>query len=280
MVDMIKKDDGDKGAGDSKSTTLEIDGKQYGVDDIKNLQAQQASATQKTQEVAAIKKHIDGLGLTVEEYVAESERVYGGVAELVRDGIIDEKLIAVPVVEDPNKGKGPAQPFDWGNMGGGGGNDVKPDAGSKAMESINTQLKGQNETIKQLQENNAMLLRVSIAGQIVRDNEDLSQADAEYIIDASTSDSSKSMSDHIAAYKDRRSKVNSDQEVKFAKKFGINIEEFNANQLKEQNAKGGAGGTFQGKKFMFGRRKKKGDDSVTPKNAMISFIDTVRRQEG
>ena len=273
MVDIVKEEP--KGAGDSKPVMLEIDGKQFGVDDVKNLQAQQASATQKTQEVAAIKKHIDGLGMTVDDYVSEAERVYGGVAELVRNGIIDEKLTAVPIAQDPIKQKDDTQPFDWGNMG--GGNDVKPDVSTKAMESINTQLKGQNETIKQLQENNAMLLRVSIAGQIVRDNEDLSQADAEYIIDASTSNPNKSMSDHIVAYKDRRSKVNSDQEAKFAEKYNINIEDFNANKLKEQDAKGGAGGTFKGKKFMFGRRKVEG--SVTPKKAMVEYMSSLGRKD-
>ena len=228
------------GAEDTKpAESLEIDGSTYTVDDVKNLKAQQASATQKTQEVAAVMKHINSLDMSVDDYVLESERVYGGVARLVRDGVIDEKLSVMRRV--PEKPPGDDQTFDWNNLSV-GGEKPKPNVGDAAMKSINDKMDSQNTTINQLQKNNAMLLRVAIASKMISEHDDLTQDDAQHIIDISTSDQSKKIHEHIDEYRGKRKKMTSDIEAEVVKKYNINVEEFNANQLREQDAKGGAGG--------------------------------------
>ena len=141
---------------------IEVEGKKYTADDIKNIRAQQASATQKTQEVAAIKKMVESLGMSVDQFVPEAQRVFESTANLVRDGIITEDL--QPVRRNVPK---PDIPYSDNNMGFNfqpqGYEQSKPNPADEALKGISQEMGGLKKQVSQLQEHNAMLLKMKIA---------------------------------------------------------------------------------------------------------------------
>jgi len=250
------------------SINVEIDGQERTLtgDDVRNLVAQQASATQKTQEVAAIKNIADKHDMTPQVFAEQVSDLLGQVARLQDKGIIDENGDIVEQTTQQETFVPENKTFDFGDTG------RQEFASAKTEQVVQAALKGINEKLaavessqQKMNDNNAMILQTQIERQIQADNPELSIQDASYIIDKAQDDMTKPLAQHIEDFKVTKKDYNTGQEKKYAEHFGVNLETFNANRLREQDAKGGGlAGLFKGKKFSF----KKGNNSIDPRQAL------------
>ena len=262
---------GESNATPATSINVDIDGKpkSFTVDDVKNLVSQQASATQKTQEVAAIVALAERHKIPVADLAQQVDGLFGRVTELMDKGILDEEgqLIErtpsppAPVIPDtPGFGFSP-DPSPPPIAGGGA-----EQAANAALESLKSDVKEMKEGYKKMESSTAMFLQDRIKGRILEINPEFSDRDAAHVLKKAQEDTSKTLEQHIEAHKTTKKDYETSQQEKYAKHFGINLPTFNENRLKEQDAKGGGfSGFFKGKKFSF---KKGGEDTVTPRKAM------------
>jgi len=264
------KPDGSNAA-PATSIDVDIDGKQksFTADDVKNLVSQQASATQKTQDVASIIALAERHKIPVAELAPQIDGLFGRVTELMDKGILDDEgqLIErtpsnpAPVIPDnTNFGFSP-EPSLSPIVGGGA-----EQAANAALESLKGEMKEMKEGYKKMENSTAMLLEGRIKGKILEANPEFSDRDAAHVLNKAQGDTSKTLEQHIETHKTTKTDYETSQREKFAKEFGIDLPTFNENRLKEQDAKGGGiGGFFKGKKFSF---KKGGEDTVDPRKAM------------
>jgi hypothetical protein len=279
-VDGVKEPDKSNAA---TSMTVDIDGQQksYTPDDIKNLVAQQASATQKTQDVADVLKLAAKHEIPVKEFANQIEGLFGRVSELMEKGIIDDngELIAqAPAIQAPVIPENPLP--DFGNMT---PQNTQATADSKLEQVVQAALKPMRDEVAKvkeenvrIKENSAMFLKSQVRGEIQKAHSELSDQDADYIIERSLNDTSIKLEEHIEKYKTTKKDYGISQAKFYAKEFGLvkdgaDFDKWNENRLREQDSKGGGfAGLFKGKKFSF----KKGEGSVTPRQAMEGSLKT------
>lgn len=251
------------------SMTMDIDGEQktFTPEDVKNLVAQQASATQKTQDVAAIIKLAAKHEIPVTDFANQVDGLFGRVSELMEKGIIDEngELIAskptpgAPVIPDN-------PPVDFGNI-----------ADAKLEQVVQAALKPMQDSVAKMQEgydkiqsNSAMFLKTQVRGEIQKAHDGLSDQDADNIIERSLNDTSKTLDQHIEKYKTTKKDYDTSQAEFYAKEYGLvkdgaDFNKWNENRLQEQDSKGGGfAGLVKGLKLSF----KKGEGNIDPRKAM------------
>ena len=259
-------------AAPATSIDVDIDGKQksFTADDVKNLVSQQASATQKTQDVASIIALAERHKIPVAELAPQIDGLFGRVTELMDKGILDDEgqLIErtpsapAPVIPDNNTNFGFSPEPSPSPIAGSG----PEQAAQAALESLKSDVKEMKEGYKKMESSTAMLLEGRVKGKILEANPEFSDRDAAHVLNKAQGDTSKTLEQHIEAHKTTKTDYETSQREKFAKEFGIDLPTFNENRLHEQDAKGGGfGGFFKGKKFSF---KKGGEDTVNPRKAM------------
>ena len=274
---------GDKGTKDAGK--IEVDGKDYSVEDVQNLVKQGVSATQKTQEVAGILAAAEKYGVDIETYLGQAEGAFGVMSQLITDKVIDEKgNIIKKKVEEPagDKLEGDVDLEKLFNLPGA---DTKGMKGEEKMEAIVAKVLGpQLDAIKTLTDRVAAvdktqgdMIRLNLEEKVMGKFPNLKPNDVSQVFGRAMEDRSKSLWDHAeAASKAKASDISALRE-EHAKEFGIDITKFDENKLKEQGAEGGAGALFKGKKFSF--EPKKGDeDTVKPGKAANEYIEKVVSQ--
>lgn len=253
------------------SLTIEVDGKQEVVtaDDVLNLRAQQASATQKTQTVAAIIQAAEKFGLSPEEYVAQADGAFGVMGNLIDGGVIDNtgnlvKQKALDVKDTDNKfAASAAQP---GN---------KTEERLAKLETLLQSIPGEIQTLRQDQ---TYVIRQDLQRQIQGKHPELTDDDVSRVFGTAMNDPKKaSVWQHAEDFAKQKTTSVADQRKQFAEEFGINLEQHDENLLRQKSPDGAAAHIVKGKKLSFNVTSKD-KDAITPLTAMREHLSQVNRQ--
>ena len=283
-----KIEEGSKSGEETKGAgKIEVDGKDYSIEDVQNLVKLGASATQKMQEVAGIKAAAEKYGVDIETYLGQAEGAFGVMSQLIADKVIDEKgdrIKTVPAKEPAKDDSDGGVDLDkLFNLPGGDTSGLK--GADKITAIIAKALGPQLDAMKQLGDRVAAvdktqgdMIRLNLEEKVTTKFPNLKSSDVSQVFGAAMQDRSKSLWEHAeAASKAKASDVNL-LRGEHAKEFGVNLEKFDENKLKEQEAGGGAGVLFKGKKFSF--NPKKGDEeTVSPRQAAAEYIERVSSSE-
>lgn len=251
----------DSGSNSNQTLSVEIDGaaKDFNVEDVKNLVSQQASATQKTQQVSAILKACEKFDLDPESFVGQAEGAFSVISDLIEKGLVDEQgtiLQKKQGSDDINFSKKTTDKnLDFSE--------------GKILDLVTKALKPLTEKLGVLEQDQTQLTRLRINDSIKSKFKNLEDKDISQLFAIANSDRSKTLVQHAEELSNKKVVDHSDLRKKFAKEFGVDLTDFDANKLAEQDADGGAGAMFKGKAFSF----KKGKDNVSPRKAMKDFFE-------
>ena len=253
-------DDPKKKPEETPKLVIEIDGesKEFTPDDVTNLVKQQASATQKTQAVASVLQACDKYGVDPDTYLNQAEGAFSVVTNLINEGIIDNegKLVKKEPDPKPKVEPPPDTPLKVGADA----------ATAKALEAIASKIDTIGSRIEKVEEGHSSLLQISIENQIKGKHPDFTSEDVSRVLGTAAADPTKDLWQHADTYSKAKTANESALEKKYAEKFGIDLEKFNA--LNQQDGRA-ASAVIEGKKISFDPRKK---DAISPKQAMKEFI--------
>lgn len=255
----------DKGG---QKLTVEIDGqkKEFTPDDVTNLINQQASATQKTQKVAAIMQACDKYGIEPDVYLGQAEGAFSVMSDLINKGIIDNEGKLIEKKPDPNIDPSPGTPSPGSPV------DEKTAAIiAKTLAPLTDTVKTIASRIDKMEDDQVSLLQMDIERQIKEKHPDFSQKEISHLLGVAASDRTKKKSlwDFAEDMKKEKAELASNYRAAHAKEFGVNLEDFDANKLDDQDGGGGAAAFVKGKKMTFKRGVK---DGISPKQATIEFM--------
>jgi DNA-binding transcriptional MerR regulator len=258
----------DGGSTEGKSTTVEIEGKSYTVDDVKNIIAQQGEATKASQTAAKALTAAARYNVDVDTYVQNSEASFALMQELIATGIIDEtgKILKK---ETPKPAADPAA-----NAG-----RVVPQIGkadtvaAEALTEFHAKFGSLEKEIERLREDNVGLMRLRLQDKLSEQYPDLDEEDIHKVMATAYKAGGKKPVAEVAKELSEAKKAWMDeQEVAWAKKHGLNLDEIKRRkEFIEAGPEGGAANLFSGKKFGF-QPKKGAKDIVQPKDAMAEFM--------
>jgi len=278
---IVKIEESDHSDKESKvAGKIEVDGKEYSAEDVKNILAQGATATQKAQEVAGVKAAAEKYGVDLETYMGQAEGAFGVMSELISAGIIDEKG---NVIKKEEKGTPIKEPEgdELAKLFGLPPGDTKVTGAAKIAEIVQRALAPQLGEITKLAERVAAvdktqgdMIRLNLEKEVGGKYPALKSHDISQVFARAMNDRSKSLWEHAEAVNAVRSAELASTRAIHAKEFGVDLTKFDENKLKEQEAGGGAGVIFKGKKFSF--NAKKGDEkAVNPRSAAIEYIERI-----
>lgn len=261
---------------------IEVDGKDYSVEDVQNLVKQGAAATQKTQEVAGILAAAEKYGVDIETYLGQAEGAFGVMSQLIADKVIDEKGNTIKVKTKETVESKSGEEVDLDKLFNLSAGDTKGLAGvdkvaaivAKALEPQLEGMKKLGERVAAVDKTQGDMIRLNLEEKVTTKFPNLKPSDVSQVFGSAMQDRTKSLWEHAEiASKAKASDVGALRE-EHAKEFGVNLEKFDENKLKEQKAGGGAGVMFEGKKFSF--NAKHGDkDAVTPAKAAAEYIESL-----
>ena len=262
--DPIKGDD--KVATPPAEVTIEVDGekKTYKAEDVQNLVSQQASATQKTQAAAPLLDAAEKYGIEPGDYVERSEGAFNTIVGLIDAGVLDSEGKVVKKEADVDK---PVKKVD---------DPVKPvgddSKASKELEETKTALEKLEERTKRVEDESVNLMRKNLEREVMKKHSELTKDDVSKLFGIAMANQNKDVWQHAEEFVEKKKEAGIVTRSEYAKEFGVDLKEFDANKIKEQDAKGGgAAGILGGRKLSF--RPKKGETgTVTPKQAMKEFL--------
>jgi len=259
-----------KGGGSSQSSEsakIEVDGKAYTADEVKNVLAAQATLTQKAQIASKLETATSRYNTDPDTYLHNAEASFAVVQELISKGIIDEtgKLIERKVEPSVT----PAAPVIPGIPAN------RADATAmKALEDFHSKFSKMEQDLARLREDNVGLMRLRISDQLAQKFPDLDEQDISRVIATAYSSGAQKPVMEVAEemVKSKKAWLESQEEA-WAKRYGLD-----ANELKErkrfieQGPEGGIGAFVSGKKVSF--QKGKADSNVvTPRQATKAFFE-------
>jgi hypothetical protein len=258
----------DNGSTSGKSTTVEIEGKSYTVDDVKNILAQQGEATKASQAAAKALTAASRYNVDVDTYVQNSEASFALMQELISNGIIDEtgKILKK---EAPK-----AAPVIPGAAGAAMSQVGKADGvAMEALTEFHKKFGSLEKEVERLREDNVGLMRLRLQDKLASQYPDLDEEDISKVMATAYQSGGKKPVGEVAKELSEAKKTwLAEQEVAWAKKHGLNLDEIKRRkEFIEAGPEGGAAALFSGKKFGFAH--KKGDTTtVSPKDAMAEFM--------
>jgi len=277
--------EGDHSGEESKAAgKVEVEGKEYSAEDVQNLINQGKTATQKAQEVAGILAAAEKYGVDPETYIAQAEGAFGVMTQLIADKVIDEKgnILKVDTKGTPVKkteegdddllkifGLSTEKTTDLK------GADKVAAIVAKALGPQLDEIKKLGERVAAVDKTQGDMIRLSLQEKVMGKFPVLKPSDVSQAFASAMNDRSKSLWEHAEALSNVKTAELAELRKAHAKEFGIDVEKFDENKLREQEAGGGAGVLFKGKKFSFS--PKAGDSNVVdPKKAAMEYIERVR----
>ncbi len=226
------------------------------VEQVTELVQGKATATQKSQEASELLQAAEKYGLDPKTYVEQAEGSFARFAELIQEGVIDEKGQIIKPVEPtiPKVGTSTIEP--------------RPSE-TKALEVTAKALSSLEDRMRNVEDDQTSMIRMDIEREIKRqypkfDSDDVSRLFGQAKVDR---DQGKQVSIWERAKELSERKLGSMTELRkeHAKEFGIDLEKWDErNALKEQGAKGGEAPFLVGKKVVF---NPKGKDEISPSQA-------------
>lgn len=273
-MDDVKKDvqdpnassGGDKGNKDEGGGKLVVkvgeEEKTFTAEDVTNLLNQQASATQQTQKVAALIDAAAKYSVDPEQYVQHAEGAFATMSSLVDAGVIDQQgnVIEKKTVEPPF---GDAPPK------------VKVDPAQAALATIQETLGTIAKRIERVEEDTNRTTQIELERTIQGKHPELDSGDVSRLLGIAMKAPEKGLWQHAEEMVGRKKEWKENIRKDYAKEFNVNLDEFDANKLREQGSDGGAAVVLGGRKLSF-NAKKSDPNTITPRQAMAEFLEKQR----
>lgn len=249
--------------------TIEIDGKPVTktADDIQSLIASQAAVTQKSQQVSDILAAAAKFNMTPQEFVNQAEGSFAVIQEAIDKGLIDNEGNVLDKKPTKSTEAAPVIP--------GAPHLQTPEitetlsAAQKALASI----QATEKRIENLERDQSHLFKMDLEKKIFEKHPALTQKDvSDVFVSAMNDPEKKGVWHHAETIATAKTAGMQSLREAHAQEFGVNLEEFDANKLKQQDSGGGAAGFAKGKKFSFRKGKRRSEDGVSPKQAMQEFL--------
>lgn len=267
---------GEPGKANDTLEQLNVDGKVVTTEDVKNLLDQQASLTQESQKIAALRDAATKYGMSPEDYVKQAEGTFGVIADLMKEGVIDEKGKPIKEKSDPNvagddstvKGDGHLQQQQQQT------HDPRLDT---LMGKIDSLIKHREDDRKDLDN----MLKFELRRDIMTKHSELDERDANVVLQKFDQNPHKSVWDHAKDIVEAKKDLLREEEERYAKKFGIDIEQYR--KRNEQNVQGdgdGVAAILGERKIAFKHRVKQlggPDSAMTPRQATEEFLKKQQR---
>ena len=239
------------------------------AEDVGNLLSREGELTQKSQQIAPIMDAANRFGMDPETFTTQSVGALSLVGELIEAGVIDEQgnrldtapLTPAPVIPDP------ALPA-------GADGDLLKAVLDKTETIVQNALAPMTEQMGRLEKENTNLLRLQVQGKLMADVPGIEEEDVGQIFGLAASDRTKGIMEHAKAFVDEKSAKEAAMRKKVAGELGVDLEEWEANQLMEQGSDGPAG-RYKGKSFRFKRTRRAGTDGeneADPLTAMTKHM--------
>lgn len=250
------------------------------TEDVKNLFDQHSDLTGKVEKLSGFTKALEKYGTDQDTYLNNAEAAFGVMSELVDKGLIDNKgnIIEKKAVGDPlvKKKEGDELSFDF-NLSDDKGNLDK--VAKLVAQVAGTKLADLSKQVENLSAGQAGLYRAQLKSAVQAKHSSLSDDDVSRLFGIASANPTKDLWAHAEEMVEGKEKTSEGDRKKYAKEFGVNLEEFDANKLNEQDSKGGAIGALKGKEFVFAPRARRlgKKDSVSPREAMVLHLKAVRK---
>jgi len=272
MSDQAKSGDpGDKGQGNT-GLEIEVDGEKKTVtaEDYMNLVNIQKSATTKFQSAAAAVQAAERYGVSVEDFINHAEGTMGAFSELVNQGIIDAtgKVVEKKSSSDDNDP----------NKGGPDLSKVTPEVVSllKKVDLVSSAIEEINKRTEGLERDQLRILQRDIHKELKGKHPELNDDDVRKVFGLARGDRNKTVWQHAEEVAGARKVEIKGTRETYAKEFGIDLKKFDANKIDEADPNyGSAALLVKGRKLSFGRRKGKGDDSMSPRQATEEYFKAL-----
>lgn len=251
---------------------IKVGEKEYSADDIQNLLSQSEAATQKSQQASAVLNAAEKYGLTPEDLLTQAEGAFSVMANLINDGVIDNQgnLVKKPEGEGKQASSGSNQ-IPPGSSQGGEGGQPPPGSSNSPDPSVQQALEAvqrMEQKIQDIDRAQSGLIRSTFADKLRSQYSNLGDEEIEKVFTNSMNDTTKSIWDHAQEISEGKSRREQDLRKKHAEEFGVDLEKFDENKLKEGGPGGGAAVVPEGKKVSF----TKGEKTVTPREAATEFL--------
>lgn len=250
-----------------QAAKIEIDGKVFGADDVKNLLAQQANLTQQSQVASKLTAATSRYNVDPDTYLQNAEASFALMNDLIQKGIIDEtgKIVEKQAPVQQQQSQFQQMPQQGG---------TRADATAmKALDDFHKRFGSMEKDLAQLREDNVNLMRLRIGDQLSQKFPDLDEQDISRVIaTAYNSERQRPVMEVAKEMMESKKQWLVAQEEKWAKDYGLNYEDLKKRkQFIEQGPEGGLGGMVAGKKLTF--NKGKDPNAVTPGQAAKAFFE-------
>ena len=252
------------------------------TEDVKSLFDEHSELKKEAEGVSTFNKTLEKYGTDQETYLTNAEAAFGVMSELIEKGLIDEKgnVIEKKAGGDPSKDKGDEDPLAFLNF-----DKNETDKGDKVAllvaKVVETKLGSLAKKVDDLSSGQAGLYRAQLKFAVQGKYSSFSDDDVSKLFGIASANPAKDLWAHAEEMARGKDVTSKGEREKYAKEFGVNLEEFNQNKLNEQSADGGSIPALEGKKLVFGPRAKRlgTKDSVTPREAMILHMKAVHKKE-
>lgn len=270
------------GVGEGKNPndgSLQIGDKVYTAKDVENLVNREAALTQESQKVAVLRNAAEKYNVSVEDYVKNAEGAFGVTTRLMETGVIDEKG---QLIKDQPDGKDKNNPTFKGDGQGDGENQViadsRIDTVLSALSDINKRLDNELPALRQDADN---VMKLGLRRDIMSAHSELDEKDAVAVLERFERNPRKDVWEHAKDYVEDKQVYERDQEERYAKRFGVDIEQYR--KRNEQNVQGegdGAAASLGERKLAFKHRAGfvGKDKAITPREAMEAHISKKLRR--
>jgi hypothetical protein len=259
----------EKNVSPTNATELKIGDKVVTAKDVENLLNQQASLTQESQKVAALRSVADKYGVNIDTYVKNAEGAIAIASKLMEEGVLDEHGNLVKKEEGKQLGVGDGNRL---NLDGHQKTEIKPDPRMdglvKAIDEINKKLTTRDKDI-------TSVMKLGLKRDIMAAHPELNDSEALAVLDKLQENPNKTVWEHAKEAVENKKTFERELEEKYAKTFGVDIEQFRKRNEQKIQGNEGASAIVGEKKIVFGSRKRLYDkDKVaTPREALVKFMN-------
>lgn len=258
---------GDKGNEGEGKLVVKVgeEEKTFTAEDVSNLLNQQAGATQQTQKAAALIAAAAKYSIEPEQYVQHAEGAIATMSNLIDAGVIDQQgnVIDKKVVVDSSKNVSLTK--------------EENNPAQEALTKIQATLGGIIKRIEQVEEDTNQTTQIELERTVQGKYPDLDKGDVSRLLGIAMKAPEKGLWQHAEEMSERKKDWKVGLRKSYAKEFDVNLDEFDANKLKEQDSEGGATVVLGGRKLSF-NAKKSDPNTITPKQAMTEFLRKQRAQ--
>jgi len=273
MPDNKGTGEGDKGTPTDGS--LQVGDKVYTAKDVENFVNREAALTQESQKVAALRAAAEKYNMTPEDYVKNAEGSFAVATRLMETGVIDEKGQLIEKKPDGNADDDPTKKGDGQSFIGGAQqvvSDPRLDTVVQALEKINERLDNTSTDMDNV-------MKLGLRRDIVAAHSELNEKDAVAVLERFERNPHKTVWDHAKEFVEDKKTAEREAEERYAKKFGINIDEYRKrNEMNVQGEGEGAAVVVGERKLAFSHRAHAvgKDKAITPREAMVEHIKKAK----